>query len=277
MAEKSKLIDLDGLAIFKENYDEEVDAKIADAGIGVTYTISKDTEGKIKLTGSDGSLTSVTDENTTYSFSEENHVLTITGSDGTDVQITLGGEITKDAIIEALGFTPVDADDIPEWAMAETKPTYTASEVGAIAITEKGVADGVATLGEDGKLHDDQLHYPSWTGTKAEYEVASATGRIADGTLVYITDDEEDLDSGKYYTKSEINSLMELVPKFKIEVVDSLNEISEPDTTTVYLVGGGNNSSIIFSEYIYYKNTWRLLGAQYTATASFNDDRLTLI
>ena len=42
-------------------------------------------------------------------------------------------------------------------AVAQDKPTYAASEVGAIPTTEKGAANGVATLGDDGKVPTGQL------------------------------------------------------------------------------------------------------------------------
>ena len=42
-------------------------------------------------------------------------------------------------------------------AVAQDKPTYAASEVGAIPTTEKGAANGVATLGADGKVPSAQL------------------------------------------------------------------------------------------------------------------------
>ena len=42
-------------------------------------------------------------------------------------------------------------------AVAQDKPTYAASEVGAIPTTEKGAASGVATLGTDGKVPTGQL------------------------------------------------------------------------------------------------------------------------
>lgn len=106
MANTDPIITLSGLKIFKDNYDIEIDEKIAGAGLGKTYTLSKNDDGEIVLTDSDGATTSVTDENTTYSFSQDGTVLTITPSDGEPIEITLGGEITKEAIEEALGFSP---------------------------------------------------------------------------------------------------------------------------------------------------------------------------
>lgn len=50
-----------------------------------------------------------------------------------------------------------NAADVSAWAKAANKPTYTASEVGAIATTAKGAANGVASLGSDGKVPSSQL------------------------------------------------------------------------------------------------------------------------
>ena len=46
-----------------------------------------------------------------------------------------------------------DALEIPEWALSENKPTYTASEVGAVA-SQQAVSDAgkVLTVGDDGKV-----------------------------------------------------------------------------------------------------------------------------
>lgn len=49
------------------------------------------------------------------------------------------------------------ASDVYAWAKASTKPTYTASEVGAIATTEKGAADGVASLDSNGRVPISQI------------------------------------------------------------------------------------------------------------------------
>ncbi len=77
------------------------------------------------------------------------------------------------------------ASDVSSWAKQATKPTYTASEVGAIPSTDKGVNGGVATLGNDGIVPSNQLpamfdgDYNSLTnkptlGTAAAKDVPSA-------------------------------------------------------------------------------------------------------
>ena len=59
-------------------------------------------------------------------------------------------------------------------AVAQDKPTYAASEVGAIPTTEKGAANGVATLGADGKVPTGQL--PAMNYAPSTHASQHATG-----------------------------------------------------------------------------------------------------
>lgn len=63
------------------------------------------------------------------------------------------------------------------------------------------------------------------------------------------------------YTQEEIDEKISLIPKFSIEVVETLptENISE---TTVYLVTGTEAESNIYTEYIYVNNAWECLGSQ---------------
>ena len=62
-------------------------------------------------------------------------------------------------------------------AVAQDKPTYAASEVGAIPTTEKGAANGVATLGTDGKVPTGQLPAMDYVPT-SEKGVASGVATL---------------------------------------------------------------------------------------------------
>lgn len=62
-------------------------------------------------------------------------------------------------------------------AVAQDKPTYAASEVGAIPTTEKGAANGVATLGADGKVPTGQLPAMDYVPT-SEKGVASGVATL---------------------------------------------------------------------------------------------------
>lgn len=56
--------------------------------------------------------------------------------------------------------TSLPASDVYSWAKASTKPTYAASEVGAIDSSLKGSSNGVAELDVNGKVPSSQLPFP---------------------------------------------------------------------------------------------------------------------
>ena len=90
--------------------------------------------------------------------------------------------LVTDAEKEAWG-NKLDSESdptVPNWAKAETKPAYTASEVGAIPTSDKGAAGGVASLGTDGKVPKSQLPAIG-TGdmTAAVYDPAGGAKQVA--------------------------------------------------------------------------------------------------
>lgn len=74
------------------------------------------------------------------------------------------------------------ASDVSSWAKASSKPSYTASEVGAIATTAKGANNGVAELDSTGKVPSAQL--PSYVddvleyGSISDFPITGETGKI---------------------------------------------------------------------------------------------------
>lgn len=80
-----------------------------------------------------------------------------------------------------------NAADVSAWAKASTKPTYTATEVGAIASTEKGANSGVATLDSSGKVPTSQL--PSYVDDVLEYNSQSAFPATGESGKIYIAKD----------------------------------------------------------------------------------------
>lgn len=63
------------------------------------------------------------------------------------------------------------------------------------------------------------------------------------------------------YTKTEVDNLVDVIPKFSIAVVNALPTESIQNTT-IYLVQSGNNTSNLYTEYIYVNSAWEILGAQ---------------
>lgn len=80
-----------------------------------------------------------------------------------------------------------NAADVSAWAKASTKPSYTATEVGAIASTEKGANSGVATLDSSGKVPTSQL--PSYVDDVLEYNSQSAFPATGESGKIYIAKD----------------------------------------------------------------------------------------
>lgn len=91
--------------------------------------------------------------------------------------------------------TTLPASDVKAWAKADSKPSYTASEVGAlastvthlsgdIASTEKGSANGVATLGSDGKIPSSQL--PSYVDDVLEYSAKTSFPTTGETGKIYV-------------------------------------------------------------------------------------------
>ena len=91
-----------------------------------------------------------------------------TSGDATSTQVVLGND---SRLSDAR-----PASDVSAWAKAATKPTYTATEVGAIASTEKGTASGVAELDANGKIPSSQL--PSYVDDVKEGYLNSADGKF---------------------------------------------------------------------------------------------------
>lgn len=80
-----------------------------------------------------------------------------------------------------------NAKDVPSWAKASSKPTYTASEVGAIATSAKGTANGVAELDSSGKVPSSQL--PSYVDDVLEYDSLSAFPSTGETGKIYVAKD----------------------------------------------------------------------------------------
>ena len=68
-------------------------------------------------------------------------------------------------------------------AVAQDKPTYAASEVGAIPTTEKGAANGVATLGADGKVPSAQLPAMDYVPTSEKGKASGVATLGTDGKV----------------------------------------------------------------------------------------------
>lgn len=120
---------------------------------------------------------------------------------------------------------------VPAWAKAPSKPSYSASEVGALPDTTF-----IPAATED-------LTNNSGFITKA----------VDDLTNYYKTSET--------YTKDEVDALIDAIPKFNIQVVDNLPITGA--AATIYLLKGATvDEGNLYSEFIYVDDEWELLGTQ---------------
>ena len=127
--------------------------------------------------------------------------------------------------------TELPASDVYSWAKQPQKPTYSASEVGALPSTTK-IPDKTSDLTND-----------SGFITKAVNDLAN----------YYL--------KSQTYSAEEIDNKISTIPKFSIEVVESL-PTTNISNTTVYLIASGNEQDNLYTEYIYVNGKWEYLGKQ---------------
>lgn len=152
---------------------------------------------------------------------------------------------------------------VPQWAKQPKKPTYTASEVGAVPDTRKvngkqlnkDIAisySDVGALPSSTKLSDLPEDDNHQTVTKAQKEswITKAVSDLAN----YYT-------KSSTYSKTEVNELVAKIPKFSIKVVDYL-PVSDISQTTIYLLKYGSTEGNLYTEYIYADGKWEILGTQ---------------
>lgn len=115
--------------------------------------------------------------------------------------------------------------------------------------------------------------HQSLTEYAKKSELPTNTNQLINGSG-YITKAVTDLEN--YYTKTQVNGMVSAIPKFAIEVVDTL-PTSDISTTTVYLVKESDDAQNLYTEYIYVGSAWEKLGVQDVdltgyATEAYVDD-----
>ena len=89
----------------------------------------------------------------------------------------------SNSITPLTSFTETDPT-VPSWAKAASKPTYTATEVGAISTSAKGAASGVAELDANGLVPSSQL--PSYVDDVLEYNAKSSFPTTGETGKIYV-------------------------------------------------------------------------------------------
>ena len=126
-----------------------------------------------------------------YTTTEKNKLAGIaagaTANIGTVTQVKVGSTAynPSSGVVSLPAYpTTLPASDVSSWAKASSKPTYTASEVGAIATTAKGAASGVAELDANGKVPSSQL--PAYVDDVLEYTAKSSFPTTGETGKIYV-------------------------------------------------------------------------------------------
>ena len=159
----------------------------------------KDNNAIENITRNGITFTATKRDGTTFTFNQQDNNTTYSAGTGTTItgannaiNVTYGSTAnTACQGNDARLSDSRNAKDVYAWAKTSTKPTYTASEVGAIASTLKGANNGVAELDANGLVPSSQL--PSFVddvleySTKSSFPTSGETGKIYVDTSTNIT------------------------------------------------------------------------------------------
>jgi hypothetical protein len=177
---------------------------------------------------------------------------------------------------------------VPSWAKQPEKPSYTATEVGALPNTTKIPSTTSDLTNNSGFITKDvnnlaNYHTKSNVYTKTEInnkgyltqhqdlssyakksEVPTTTSQLVNNSG-FITKAVNDLANyylkSETYTQAEIDQKISTIPKFSIKPVDKLPQ-TNIDEATIYLLKDGKLNGNLYTEYIYTNGAWEILGSQ---------------
>lgn len=161
-------------------------------------------------------------------------------------------------------------------SISATDTTYenaTSGKAGLMSGTDKGNLDqavtklsGIANGAQVNVIETVKKNGTALTVTNkaVDISVPTKTSDISNDSG-FITKAVNDLTNyykkSETYTQTEIDNKISAIPKFAIQVVQSL-PTSNISTTTVYLVSTGTETNNLYTEYIYVNNKWEILGTQ---------------
>ena len=163
-----------------------------------------------------------------------------------------GKALTSDIVLSAsdIGAAPSSGTLGPSRALQTS--TNGEVEVSNVTAVELSFLSGVTSAIQDqidGKANHSDI--PTLI-SQLTNDSGFITNAVSD-LVNYYTKDET-------YTRTEISNMISAIPKFSIQVVQSLPS-SSISTTTIYLTPSGGGSGNTYSEYIYVNSQWELIGS----------------
>lgn len=139
----------------------------------------------------------------------------------------------------------------------------TAATKGAGMPSQKNLANLPTTIAQLDKIEVVQETGTSTEAVMSQNATTEAVNSEAEARAAAITalDNKFQQDIQNYYTKAEVDQQVSAIPKFAIQVVDTLPTTDISDTT-LYLVPSGTEGPDVYTEYIYVNTQWEELGVQ---------------
>lgn len=148
------------------------------------------------------------------------------------------------------------ASDVYQWAKQPKKPTYTASEVGAIPDTTKipeNVIEDIKVNGTSMSVSEKSVNISVPTKTSDITNDSGFVTNIVNDLVNYYLKSE-------VYTKEEVQSLIGRISSLELIKVDAL-PTENIKTSAIYLVPKEQSEeSNIYTEYIYMDGKWEIIG-----------------
>lgn len=163
-----------------------------------------------------------------------------------------GKALTSDITLSATDIGAAPSSGTLAASRALQTSTNGEVEVSNVTVVELSYLSGVTSAIQD---QIDGKADPSDIPTLIS-QLTNDTGFITNAVsdlVNYYTKDET-------YTRAEISNMISAIPKFSIQVVQSLPS-SGISTTTIYLTPSSGGSGNSYSEYIYVNNAWELIGS----------------
>lgn len=184
---------------------------------------------------------------------------------------------------------------VPSWAKQTNKPSYTASEVGAVPAGQGVPAGGTegqvlakassanydltwvepgGGAGEDPEaVHFTVQSLNSTQKAQARTNIGAGTSSFSGSyndlsnkpdLSQFITKSVNDLTNyylkSETYTQTEINNLIGAIDQFHYEIAASTSAVTSPASNVLYLIGPTGSGSDKYEEYVYSSNTWVKIG-----------------
>ena len=186
-----------------------------------------------------------------------------------DLNTALGSKADAADIPDVSGFIGADVNNLENYYDKSAVDTALAgkSNTGHAHddryYTEAEVDGKLGEKSNTGHAHDERYYTQTVMDALLEGKADSADvpdvsafiTRLVDDLVNYYTKSET-------YTKTEIDNMVSAIPKFAIQVVNSLPTQNISPTTVYLLTSQTQENGNLYTEYLYVGNSWELLGSQ---------------